>query len=97
MHVACHVGGKSLKVCDLVTYHWVLRLAFLSPYYVGNTYVNECKPQELFTIEIQRTSLLIISLPMNIQFFFVALRTNAGHGVLALEVARSHTMLHHSR
>jgi len=30
-------------------------------------------------------------------FFFVALRPNAGHGLLILEVARSHTMTHHTR
>ena len=30
-------------------------------------------------------------------FFFVALRPNAGHGPLILEVSRSHTTTHHSR
>ena len=30
-------------------------------------------------------------------FFFVALRPNAGHGLLILEVSRSHTSTHHSR
>ena len=30
-------------------------------------------------------------------FFVVALRPNAGHGLLILEVSRSHTMMHHSR
>ena len=30
-------------------------------------------------------------------FFFVALRPNVGHGLLILEVSRSHTMTHHSR
>jgi hypothetical protein len=30
-------------------------------------------------------------------FFFVALRPNAGHGLLVLEVSRSHTTMHHSR
>jgi len=29
--------------------------------------------------------------------FSVALRPNAGHGLLMLEVSRSHTMTHHSR
>jgi len=29
--------------------------------------------------------------------FFVALRPNAGHGLLILEVSRSHTTTHHSR
>jgi hypothetical protein len=29
--------------------------------------------------------------------FFVALRPNAGHGLLILEVSRSHTTAHHSR
>jgi len=32
------------------------------------------------------------------QFFFaVVLRPNAGHGLLILEVSRSHTTTHHSR
>ena len=30
-------------------------------------------------------------------FFFVALRPNVGHGLLNLEVPRSHTTTHHSR
>jgi len=30
-------------------------------------------------------------------FFFVALRPNAGHGLLSLEVSRSHTTTQHSR
>ena len=30
-------------------------------------------------------------------FFVVALRPNAGHGLLILEVSRSHTTTHHSR
>ena len=36
------------------------------------------------------------SVHFNIIFFFVALRPNAGHGLLILEVSRSHTMTHHS-
>jgi len=32
-----------------------------------------------------------------VTFFFVALRPNAGHGLLILEVSRSHTTTHHSR
>jgi hypothetical protein len=31
------------------------------------------------------------------QIFFVALRPNAGHGLLILEVSRLLTMTHHSR
>jgi hypothetical protein len=31
------------------------------------------------------------------EFFFVALRPNAGHGFLILEVFRSHTTTHHNR
>ena len=31
-----------------------------------------------------------------VDFFFVALRPNAGHGLM-LEVSRSHTTTHHSR
>jgi hypothetical protein len=34
---------------------------------------------------------------VGITFFFVALRPNAGHGLLNLEVSRSHTATHHSR
>jgi len=30
-------------------------------------------------------------------FFLVALRPNAGHGLLILEISRPHTMTHHSR
>jgi hypothetical protein len=30
-------------------------------------------------------------------FFSVALRPNAGHGLLILEISRSHTTTHHSR
>jgi len=30
-------------------------------------------------------------------FFLVALRPNAGHGLLILEVSRSHATMHHSR
>ena len=30
-------------------------------------------------------------------FFVVALRPNAGHGLLTLDVSRSHTTTHHSR
>jgi len=30
-------------------------------------------------------------------FFAVALRPNAGHGLLILEISRSHTTTHHSR
>jgi hypothetical protein len=32
-----------------------------------------------------------------LRFFFVALRPNAGHGLLILEVSRSHTTTQHSR
>jgi hypothetical protein len=32
-----------------------------------------------------------------ISYFFVALRPNAGHDLLILEVSRSHTTTHHSR
>jgi hypothetical protein len=32
-----------------------------------------------------------------VSFFSVALRPNAGHGLLILEVSSSHTTTHHSR
>jgi len=38
-----------------------------------------------------------VSYNTRITFFFVALRPNAGHGLLILEVSRSHTTTHHSR
>jgi len=34
---------------------------------------------------------------LNYFFFPVALRPNTGHGLLILEVSRSHTTTHHSR
>ena len=34
---------------------------------------------------------------MNYYLVSVALRPNAGHGLLILEVSRSHTTTHHSR
>jgi hypothetical protein len=42
---------------------------------------------------------LLLSLPLPLLdiFFPVALRPNAGHGLLILEVSRSHTTTHHSR
>ena len=33
----------------------------------------------------------------SVSLFLVALRPNAGHGLLILEVSRSHTTTHHSR
>ena len=38
-----------------------------------------------------------VSFQYNYIFFTVALRPNAGHGLLILEVSRSHTTTHHSR
>jgi hypothetical protein len=38
-----------------------------------------------------------LNLVKNITFFLVALRPNAGHGLLILEVSKSHTTTHHSR
>jgi hypothetical protein len=35
--------------------------------------------------------------PYRVIYFFVALLSNAGHGLLILEVSRSHTTTHHSR
>jgi len=35
-------------------------------------------------------------LAVYIFFFLVALRPNAGHGLLILEVSRSHSTMHHS-
>jgi hypothetical protein len=68
-HARCmSYGRKKFKSLWFSYVPWVTWLAFLPPYYVGNTHVNECKPQELFTIELQRTSLLIISLPINTLF-----------------------------
>jgi hypothetical protein len=36
-----------------------------------------------------------IATELFVVFFSVALRPNAGHGLLILEVSRSHTMTHH--
>jgi len=47
------------------------------------------KPVGLTTGDILKTNYLII-------FFPVALRPNAGHGLLILEVSRSPTTMHHS-
>ena len=42
--------------------------------------------------------LRLFELICNIHYFFpVALRPNAGHGLLILEASRSHTATHHSR
>ena len=38
-----------------------------------------------------------ISTQSIVTFFAVALRPNAGHGLLILEISRSHTTTHHSR
>jgi len=39
----------------------------------------------------------VFRIVITIYFFSVALRPNAGHGLLILEVSRSHTTTHHSR
>ena len=53
---------------------------------------NSCLSQFL------RTRLKYIYIYIYIFFFFaVALRPNAGHGLLIIEVSRSHTTTHHSR
>ena len=48
-------------------------------------------------IYIYDISSLRVNTLSNSMHFFVALRPNAGHDLLILEVSRSHTMTHHSR
>jgi len=53
--------------------------------------------QIIIIITIIIIVIIIIIIIMIIIIFAVALRTNAGHGLLILEVSRSHTMTDHSR
>jgi len=47
---------------------------------------------------IQTAELQYVKVQENKNFFFpVTLRPNAGHGLLILEVSKSHTTMHHSR
>jgi len=47
---------------------------------------------------IEKLQILYLSQYRTFFFFFaVALRPNAGHGLLILEVSRSRTTMHHSR
>jgi hypothetical protein len=48
--------------------------------------------EHCFTLAIALPVFLLLEI-----FFPVALRPNAGHGLLILEVSRSHTTTHHSR
>ena len=43
------------------------------------------------------TPALLVEEEPTIVLFFVALRPNASHGLLILEVSRSHTTTHHTR
>jgi len=61
---------------------------------------NSVRKETLYNILIES------DIPMNLvrliilllfYFFAVALRPNAGHGLLIFEVSRSHTTTHHSR
>ena len=47
--------------------------------------------------EVVKSCTLYIYIYIYIYIFFVALRPNAGHGLLILEVSRSHKTTHHSR
>ena len=53
------------------------------------------------TLMLYQIAFIVTNLIINIQggffFFAVALRPNAGHGLLILDVSRSHTTTHHSR
>ena len=49
---------------------------------------NTDRPLEAINLPVQLTHFI---------FFPVALRPNAGHGLLIHEVSRSHTATHHSR
>jgi hypothetical protein len=48
-------------------------------------------------INTKRGSIQIYLMLHHIYFFAVALRPNASHGLLILEVSRSHTTTHHSQ
>jgi len=54
-----------------------------------------------FIIVINAYSIIIVIIIIFILFIFlffaVALRPNAGHGLVICEVSRSHTTTHHSR
>jgi len=52
-------------------------------------------PVFIYQSESSRSEPLTASL--NDHIFFVALRPNAGHGLLILEISRSHTTTHHIR
>ena len=56
-------------------------------YYMSNKALRE---------ECDKEGHVAVNVAANI-FFFVALRPNAGHGLLILEVSRSHTTTHHSQ
>jgi len=63
--------------------------------------LNELKYTEsrrFNVIQCRQTVLNFSQIDTMFRFFFsVALRPNAGHGLLILDVSRSHTTTHHSR
>jgi hypothetical protein len=75
----------------LPSFHFTL-FSFLSPF-VSFPFQNP-------TFLVSFWLFIWISLSIHcciMNFFSVALRSNAGHGLLILEVSRSHTTTHHSR
>ena len=65
----------------------VARLNLQYKSYSGNIYTVCCIPLLFFSTDMTT----------EVIFFFVALRPNAGHGLLIFEVSRSHTTKHYSQ
>jgi len=69
----------------------------------GATSRLHCYPSKSIYVLLQPILTILTLFNSKINFFlslspfFVALRLNAGHGLLVLEVSRSHTTTHHSR
>jgi hypothetical protein len=83
LRLQCHSKAHCFHSSSAVS----LRIEFLS-FFVWNIY----------RYYMQHVKLLLYFLFIYLFFYFaVALRPNAGHGLLILEVSRSHTTTHHSR
>ena len=104
LYVVCFVLFSVLFVCVCVLYdcHRVAtQLQLNVSYHIISVLIS--KAVSVQAIKAYRGSRGITPLILNpvtgrSHFFFaVALRPNAGHGLLILEVSRSHTTTHHSR
>ena len=72
--------------------HWIPKF-FCIKFQKNIIYEREFEDAILHII----TSCKLMYVIIHSYFFPVALRPNAGHGILILEVSRSHTTTHHSR